>query len=239
MLGDGAPVERRGAGADCGEVTSRRRQRLAVVLAGACVALTAAVGTRAAVINVDNWVWRTSLNLKVDPLVNAARVVTTIFSPPVTVSVLLLVAAAASRRQASWRPLLWAGVAATAMAVGTQALKMWLGRPGPGSLAAEKLNGAYPSGHTASLVLCGGAVVLVLGLHALRTAWLSLAGLVLLVIGCLVYAHQHWLSDILGSLLLSGAILLWLAPRLAGPQRRRPRGAPQPADALADRDPLA
>ncbi len=200
---------------------TRRRRYLAGALAVAFVLLTAAVYVRTPVVAVDDRVWRLSLRLRVDALVGAARVVTALFSPPVTLSALLVVAVVVSVRRRSGRPLLWAAVAAAAMAVVTRGLKLALARPGPGSLDVQKLNGAYPSGHTASLVVCGGAIVLLLGLRHVRTAWMTFGVVVLLVVSCLWYAHQHWLSDIVGSVLLSSVLLLWLERRLAGDPRRQ------------------
>ena len=191
-----------------------RRQQLAAALGAAFAVLTVAVWAKAAVIGVDDWVWRLTLRLRVDALVSAARLVTLVFSPPVTSAALAAVAVAVSRRQRSTRPLVAAVLTGLAMAVLTRGLKALLARPGPGSEGVERLNGAYPSGHTASLIVCGGAIVLLLGWARRRVAWAALGGLSLLVVTGLIYAHQHWLSDVVGSLLLASALLLCFGRRL-------------------------
>lgn len=191
-----------------------RRQQLAAASGAAFAVLTVAVWAKAPVVGVDDWVWRLSLRLRVDALVSVARLVTLVFSPPVTSVALAAVAVVVSRRRRSTRPLVAAVLTGLSMAVLTRGLKLLLARPGPGSDDVGQLNGAYPSGHTASLIVCGGAIVLLLGWARRRVAWTVLAGVSLLVMTSLIYAHQHWLSDVVGSLLLASALLLCFSRRL-------------------------
>jgi membrane-associated phospholipid phosphatase len=136
-------------------------------------------------------------------------------TPPVWVTALLIVGAVLAVRRHRWAPLVLTG-AATFVLSGTVLLgKDLIGRPAPDYVGVLDAGGAYPSGHTATALICAG-VVAELVAEALparrRVAWLIAAGWTLLVGVALLWLHFHWLSDVLGSLLL-GALVLWLLLR--------------------------
>jgi len=195
-------------------VLSGRRTWLVGALTAAFVLLTVAAHRPGPVVRLDESLWQLSLRLRVDWLVSAARAVTAVLSPPVSLAALLVVAGVVSARRSSTAPLVSAAIVAAVMALLTRGLKVMLGRPGPGSLDTHKVVGAYPSGHTSTLLVAGGAIVLLLGLRHVRAAWLTVGAVVLLLVSCLVYAHQHWLSDIVGSALMAAVVLLCLERRL-------------------------
>jgi membrane-associated phospholipid phosphatase len=72
--------------------------------------------------------------------------------------------------------------------------------------------GEFPSGHTAAMGLYVGTAVLLLARGRLRAVGLVAVGLLACLIGtALVYDRFHWLSDVVGSLLLAPALLWWVA----------------------------
>jgi membrane-associated phospholipid phosphatase len=96
-------------------------------------------------------------------------------------------------------------------------LKTGLERPRPSALPSLLVGNSFPSGHVTTAVLIAGVTGLYLWRD--RAAWwlkgvsgAGLAALVGLVIGQRVYFAHHWLSDLIGSLLLSGAWLSFALP---------------------------
>jgi undecaprenyl-diphosphatase len=134
---------------------------------------------------------------------------------PMTAMTVVGLGAAAVRR--SWRPVL-------AMAAGYAALLVILflkaigNRPGP-SMAGNALSGGlgyFPSGHTGNTMLGYGTAALILAfaftgrrarvmITAAMTAWALTVGF------SLVWMDYHWVSDVLGSYALCGAMLFGVA----------------------------
>ncbi len=147
------------------------------------------------------------------------------------VSGTLVVIAALVCAQRLWRvwPVLLAAGAVATMSLVVLVTKVLVGRPGPpGVEPAEDYPGYFPSGHTATSVVC-------LGLTAFLVMTLFRPGLgdaggrargVAIVVGVgggvlagasSVLSGYHWLSDVLGGLLVGVAVLalaLTLAPRV-------------------------
>ena len=146
--------------------------------------------------------------------------------PIATLAVVTLAAAVA---RWSWRPFLAAGFGGVALAF-VLMLKANGHRPGPG-MAGKVLHGGlgyFPSGHTANTVLSYGTAAMILAwAFRSRGAKLAIAGvmtLFALAMGfSLVWLDYHWVSDVLGSYALCGAMLFgvgWcLGFRLPGKQQ--------------------
>ena len=155
--------------------------------------------------------------------------------PPLCVPVLFFATVLAVVLGRTWRPVLvFAGAVATLMLVAY--LKVTVNRPGPGQYTAGRTNrfnagpgnasygpglahagqgwGYFPSGHTADALVCFGAAALMLntwvfiGPRARALAGKVVMLMVGLVIAGLLWSDYHWLSDILGSLCLCGAMLM-------------------------------
>jgi undecaprenyl-diphosphatase len=123
--------------------------------------------------------------------------------------------AAAVRRD--WRPLAAAAVGFAGLGL-VLVLKAIGNRPGP-SMAGQEFTdklGYFPSGHTGTAMLCYGAAALILA-FVFTGRWMRLAiaaamALTALAVGCsLVWMDYHWLSDVLGSYTLCGAVLFVVA----------------------------
>lgn len=205
-------------------VFGRRRSRAgagwptgAALLALSLAVLTTLVATGGPSIGLDRWVDETMPRRGGGPapLHFVAEAITTAANPPLTMALLLAAVGLWAIRSRT----LWPVVAAAPAVVGLTATvlvgKWLLARPGPpGSDPVDTL-GAYPSGHTATALMCTGtlAVLLARG-HAPYRRGLALAvtGWTTLVAWSLLWLHYHWLSDVLGGALL-GALLLWLLYR--------------------------
>ncbi|HET8594275.1 MAG TPA: phosphatase PAP2 family protein [Intrasporangium sp.] len=180
------------------------------------VILTAAV-VQGATVRLDERVNEAAPGQGQGPIVPdlVALSVVDLATPPVWVGALLILGAVLALRRHRWAPLVVTG-AATGVLTGTVLLgKDLIGRPAPDYVGVLDAGGAYPSGHTATALICAGvlAELVAQALPARRTAaWLIAAGWTLLVGVALLWLHFHWLSDVLGSLLL-GALVLWLLLR--------------------------
>lgn len=144
-----------------------------------------------------------------------AMAITTVANPSTTMSFILVVVAF----WAIWSRTVWPVVAAApavlALTVTVLAGKWLLARPGPTGSDPVAILGAYPSGHTATAMVCTGTLAaLVARRHPRyrRRLALAVAGWTTLVAWSLLWLHFHWLCDVLGASLLA-ALLLWLLYR--------------------------
>ena len=188
----------------------------AAVLALGLAVLTTLVATGRTV-GLDHWVDETmpSRGGGPAPLHFVAMAITTVANPPVTMALLLTVVAFwAIWSRTAW-PLVAAAPAVVALTVTVLVGKWLLARPGPTGSDPVDILGAYPSGHTATALVCTGTLaVLVARRHPQyrRGLALAVAGWTMLVAWSLLWLHFHWLCDVLGGALL-GALLLWLLYR--------------------------
>lgn len=129
-------------------------------------------------------------------------------------------------RLRSWRPVLIAAIAAGGIQLLVPAIKTFIARPRP--LPAGRLVDAggfsFPSGHSASAVVCFGMLAWLVCLLTDRvviraTAWVS-AGLLTVAVGLSrAYLGVHYPSDIIGGWILGSA---WLAAVAVAAYTARP-----------------
>jgi membrane-associated phospholipid phosphatase len=106
----------------------------------------------------------------------------------------------------SWRPMVFVGGACLATVVLTVAAKIAVGRPDTHG-AADNLGGSFPSGHTVSVIVCLGLVVLVTQPAVGRWIWLIPALVGTLMGAALVVQATHWSTDVVGGALLAVGVL--------------------------------
>jgi undecaprenyl-diphosphatase len=154
-------------------------------------------------------------------LAAAADHFTDVFSPPADTAMLLI--ALNGRAWLRRRPTAIVPAAITvAVMVGIViSTKNALGRPLPNTRHLEHADG-FPSGHTATFLVCFGTLALLTTRHhrRWRASMLTLVGVgTLLVAASLVYDGFHWLTDTVASISLGVAVLsllqLWLTRRTA------------------------
>lgn len=144
-----------------------------------------------------------------------ALLVVDIATPLVWVGAVLLLVLGLWARTRRWAPLVLAGSAVGLLIVTVLLGKGLIARPGPAATKVFGDFGSYPSGHTATALVCAGVVAELVSeaRPALRRrARAVAAGWTLLVAASLLWLHFHWLSDVVGSM-LAGSLVLWLLLR--------------------------
>lgn len=187
---------------------------VALVLAAGLVLVTLSVVLGGPTLRVDDLVYARTPGRDDGPVVPGliALVVADVATPAVCVSVVALSTLALCLRRRRWTPALLAGPALTLLTVTVLLGKAVIPRPLPGFSEVVDGDGAFPSGHTATAVVCAGSVAALLaGLRPARRRllWAVAGAWTLLVAASMVWLHFHWLSDVVGSMLL-GSLLLWL-----------------------------
>ena len=182
-----------------------------LVTVAVVVALTVDVVHGGRVVTLDLRV-RNFLSLHYHPLVfHVAERFTEVVSPTVDVIALIVYGLSGGRRR---RHAVLAVVAALVVVV--LGMKYAVHRPPP--YGPRHSRGSFPSGHTASVLICAGSGVLISGLR--RWCWAIVALLTTVVAGCLVYNDYHWLSDVVASVAI-GVTVLWglsVTLRASGPR---------------------
>jgi len=181
--------------------------------------------------HVDAWAATPSLGW----LAAFGRGVANLGNQAVAIPVLPIVALFAAWRSHSTLPLKMTVGAAVVLAT-VIPLKIWVGRPGPGTIVLGDANfGYFPSGHTADAMLCYGTSALILCLtltmsRMVRRVTITAAvTLILFTAFGLLWSDYHWLSDIIGSACYCGAALVALHRFAAARTRPLPeRDAPAP-----------
>jgi membrane-associated phospholipid phosphatase len=101
----------------------------------------------------------------------------------------------------------------------SELLKTGLERARPSMLPSASGGNSFPSGHVVGAVLLAGTLGILL-IRQRCAAWVKILGLVVLIgfvsviAGQRVYLGRHWLSDVVGSVLLAGG---WLCCTLSSP----------------------
>ncbi|KRE55472.1 phosphatase PAP2 family protein [Phycicoccus sp. Soil748] len=148
--------------------------------------------------------------------------------PRVAFPVLVSAAVRSSIRRRSWRPLVVVCAALAATVVVTLVTKALVHRVD--TAGAYGTGGSFPSGHAASVTVC--VVGLAMLVRARTRSW-QCAALVLLTpvaSAPILAVGMHWLTDVIGGILLGLAVSLWLYVLLlrdsAGSEALGPTGGP-------------
>jgi len=132
-------------------------------------------------------------------------------------TVLLIAAVMISFRFRSWRPINLSLLSLVALNAVVGGLKIAFGREKP-RLGHDQLHfatiGSYPSGHSSNAILTWGLLAYLIYHYTHRAIGRgrllgSLVGLLTLTV-CAVsmYRNTHWLSDLIGGVLIGGALLV-------------------------------
>ena len=145
----------------------------------------------------------------------------------VCLPLLALVIWACCRKQRSWRPAVIAvgSVLCLNLVVGVLKLSFGRGQPAPADPSFFIGGMAYPSGHTANIVLVYGLAVYLLARYygvtraEYAVLWSAVAALSVLMVIVSLSLNWHWFADLIAGLIVGGAVLeLTVAADAALPQ---------------------
>ncbi|MGZ6792133.1 MAG: phosphatase PAP2 family protein [Mycobacteriales bacterium] len=203
------------------------RRRPALALAVPLLLLTVAVAVGWQPVGLDHRV--SAAVPRSGDAVRLAGWVIRLATPQVWVGLTAVVAAWACRRD---RDLLRASLLTLLLLVaGVVGGKALLHRGGPSGAPLHHVLGYYPSGHTATALVCAGLLTrLACRRHP---AWrgrlvVASAAWTVLVASSMVVHRAHWLSDVVAGALLGGLVLLAGEPGVSRPAPPEPaRAAPR------------
>lgn len=138
-----------------------------------------------------------------------ADVVVEGFKPRNTAVLLGLVAVVVSLWRRSWRPLLYTAGISVLTAALTLLTKILLRRPDTHDVVTQT-GGSFPSGHTVTLLVACGAVLLMVRSSTRWWHWTPVALATATMSLSLLVQAAHWLTDVVGGTLL-GVVVLSIA----------------------------
>jgi undecaprenyl-diphosphatase len=133
----------------------------------------------------------------------------------VCLPVLAVVTFVCCRHVRSWRPALLAAVSVFVLNLVVLILKVALGRGQPAAADPSFFVGgmAYPSGHTANMVLVYGLAVYLLGRYrridrrVVTVLWSVVVLLSVIMVATSLALDWHWFADLIAGLLVGGTVL--------------------------------
>lgn len=119
------------------------------------------------------------------------------------------------RASRSWRPVVVAACSVFVLNLVVLVLKVGLGRAAPGTADPSFFAGgmAYPSGHSANIVLVYGLVAYLVGhytrssVRVRRALWGAVACLAVTMVVTSLTLNWHWFADLVAGLLVGGVVL--------------------------------
>ncbi|WP_156023285.1 phosphatase PAP2 family protein [Terracoccus sp. 273MFTsu3.1] len=190
---------------------------VALLLGAGFVLLTLSVVRHGAAIRLDDRVLALTPGRGTGPVLPDLLTfgIVQLATPVLSVAVVGAVTMAVCLRTGRWSPLLLAAPSIVVVSTTVLLGKGLISRTSPAVPGMLGGDGSYPSGHTATALVCAGVTAeLVSRLRPRRrtTAWAAALVWSGLVVVSLLWLHFHWLSDVVASLLL-GSLVLWLMLR--------------------------
>jgi len=123
------------------------------------------------------------------------------------------VAGVLSWRHRTWRPLCLAVVTFVGLNIVVGAMKILIGRAETETGSVDVLTGGiiFPSGHSSNMVLTGGLIIYLLRRYTenppVRLLTIVVATFTTLTCATSIYIQSHWVSDLIGGMLVGGLLL--------------------------------
>jgi membrane-associated phospholipid phosphatase len=162
----------------------------------------------------------------------ASKVVFDVATPEVALPITLAlgVVLACSRRQ--WGLAFEAAIRVGLVVASVLLLKPLLAVPGPTRNPLGDNGGAFPSGHTASTVVCMALILAWVNWPRRVATRVAVIAVVVAIVGvAVIYVHYHYVSDVVGGVLLG----LLVATLPLPPFGRRDEAEPSPASSTGSR----
>jgi membrane-associated phospholipid phosphatase len=189
-------------------VRRQRRAALAAAAAFAVVLVSMASGVtqrldRAA----TDWfrpddTWGTA-QIRLDPIIDGLQ-------PPRAYAFLAFVTAIICLRRRSWRPAAFAALVAGTSLVLTSLVMVSTHRVDPHGYLATT-GGSFPSGHVVALLASLGCCALLCWRRTRWWQWFLVAVPPAMMGTAVLYTAAHWVTDVVGGVLLAVATLCWAA----------------------------
>ena len=212
------------------DLLSSRAGLISLLLAGTLLVVLADIFVQGPLTQLDIVTQRWDGEDEVPALQDAAWLYDKMGQRSVLVPILLAVAGVFARRHRTWRPVVLAMVSFVVLNVVVGAMKIVIGREETETGSVDVLSGGviFPSGHSSNMVLSGGLVIYLFWRYAadppLRRLTVLVAVLTTLTIATSVYIGSHWLTDLVGGVLVGGLLLqsVILFDRATADIRKRP-----------------
>ena len=168
--------------------------------------------------SVNDW----AASRRVTLLWNAAKVIFDVATPEIALPITLALGVLAAWRRHRWGIAGEAVVRVGLVVASVLLLKPLLAVPGPTRNSLGDHGGAFPSGHTTSTLVCVALILVWVGWPRTLTGRVAVNALLVAVVGmAVIYLNFHFLSDVVG-----GVLLGLLIATLPLPVVRRPRRLP-------------
>jgi membrane-associated phospholipid phosphatase len=159
---------------------------------------------------------------RVMPLFDTGKVIFDGATPEVALPITLALGLLVAWRRHQWQTLAEAAIRVGLVVASVLVLKPLIAAPGPTRNSLGPHGGAFPSGHTTSTVVCMALILSWAGWPRAMGGRLAIHVVVVAVVGLtVIYLSYHYLSDVVGGLLLGTLIATLTLPCL-----RRPRVGP-------------
>ncbi|WP_151081461.1 phosphatase PAP2 family protein [Nocardioides cynanchi] len=144
---------------------------------------------------------------RVMTLWRAGKVIFDVATPEVALPITLVLGALVAWRRRRWQILGDAAVRVGLVVAAVLVLKPLIAAPGPTRNSMGPHGGAFPSGHTTSTVVCVALVLAWAGRPRSVTGRVAVDAAVVAVVGVtVIYLSYHYLSDVVGGVVLGTLI---------------------------------
>jgi membrane-associated phospholipid phosphatase len=153
--------------------------------------------------SVNDW----AASHRVMPLWHAGKVVFDVATPEVALPITLALGLLAAWRHRQWEIVGDAAIRVGLVVASVLVLKPLIAAPGPTRNSLGPHGGAFPSGHTTSTVVCMALLLAWVGRPRAATGRIAVNAAVVAVVGVtVIYLSYHYVSDVVGGVVLGTLI---------------------------------